>query len=323
MPAETVASQRIRARRPPKPVLDPWRPIDVLLERERQPDGRQAQVLTVFLTGRECPFTCVFCDLWRFTTDQSTPEGAIPAQIDAALRSHGDDLEAGAQIKLYNASNFFDAAAVPPADDGEILRRVERFTQVIVECHPLLVRQRRCRDFAARLAGRLQVAMGLETIHPEALPRLNKQASLDDFRSAARWLAEHGVGLRAFVLLGAPFVPRAESALWAERSARFAFEQGAEHVTLVPLRGGNGEMERLAQAGAFQRPGLRQIEATIEALLERRRGTGRGVVTIDTWDLHRFADCPACVAERSARLERMNLSGRLEPSVVCAACKDP
>ena len=51
--------------------------------------------------------------------------------------------------------------------------------------------------------------MGLETAHPDALARLNKGCTLDDFARAARALAAHGVGLRVFLLVHPPFVPAA------------------------------------------------------------------------------------------------------------------
>jgi radical SAM enzyme (TIGR01210 family) len=311
--------RRIRALRPPKPAVDPWRPIDVLREEERLPQGGVAPTVTVFLAGAECPFTCVFCDLWRFTTDGPTPEGAIPAQLRRALERTGE-LPPQARIKLYNASNFFDPRAVPPADDPEIARLVAAFDRVVVECHPKLV-GRRCREFAERLGGRLQVAMGLETVHPEAASRLNKRSGPDDFRHAAADLALRGIELRAFVLVGAPFVPADETVEWTERSAALAAEQGAVHVSLVPVRGGNGEMERLELSGLFHRPTLEQIEEALERCLRLAP-----VVTVDAWDLggpasRRFADCPSCSAARIARLERINRTGDLEPRVACPECE--
>ncbi len=309
----TARDRRIRALRPAKPGLDPWRPIATLLEEERLPGGGLVPAWTVFLAGRECPFTCVFCDLWRFTTDAPTPPGAIPAQLRAALAELPPP--GGAHAKLYNASNFFDPGAVPPADDREILSLLTPFPQVVVECHPRLV-GRRCLAFAEGLAGRLQVAMGLETVHPGALPRLGKRATLDDFRRAAQTLSRHGIGLRAFVLAGAPFVPAAEALRWVERSVGFAFEHGAEHVTLIPVRGGGGEMERLRQAGDFAPPTLALVERAVDRCLPR----AAGAVTVDTWDLRALADCPACAERRIARLERANLRGRLEAAVNCADC---
>ncbi len=316
--AASAEDRRIRALRPPRPAaVDPWRPIDVVREEERLPGGGHAQVLVVFLAGQECPFTCVFCDLWRSTTEERTPPGAIPAQIEEALRrvppaDAGSPAVGPCHAKLYNASNFFDEGAVPRADDAAILHLLAPFGQVVLECHPRLV-GRRAFDFAAGLDGRLQVAMGLETVHPDALPRLNKKTSVEAFDRAAAALRERGIGIRAFVLVGAPFIPPGETVEWTERSVVHALEQGAEHVALIPVRGGNGELERLARDGEFAEPTLEALEDALDRCLS----LGDAVVTVDTWDLERFGGCRRCRAERQARLTRMNLTGRREPAVVC------
>jgi radical SAM enzyme (TIGR01210 family) len=309
------ADRRIRDRMPAKASVDAWSPLDVLVEEERTPDQGIQTSITIFLAGRECPFTCVFCDLWRQTLDGPTPEGAIPAQLDEALRRL-DPLPPGAGVKLYNASNFFDPQAVPIADGPAIVERLRPFARVTVECHPLLVGARAL-EFAAHLDGRLEVAMGLETIHPRALPRLNKQMGLEDFDRAAALLRRADIGVRSFVLLGAPFVPSAEAVEWAVRSVEYALDRGAEVVTLIPVRSGNGELDRLQREGEFQPPTLGQLEEAVERSME----LGRGVVLADLWDIERLATCPVCGPERVARLERMNLSSRLEEPIVCRQCR--
>ena len=305
---------RLRAARPPKPVVDVWTPFDVAQEEERQTDGRLTQCSTIFLAGRECPFTCVHCDLWRFTTDEPTPPGAIPSQIRQALERLPDTV--GGTLKLYNASNFFDSKAVPPEDDAEIAALAEAFERVVVECHPRLIGPR-CLEFADRLKGTLQVALGLETVHPEALPRLNKRSGLSHFRRAAAILADAGIEMRAFVLLGAPFVPPEESVQWAVRSAAYAFDYGAQHVALVPMRGGQGDLVRLEEEGLFVPPTLEQVEEALELCLD---STPPGVITVDTWDLEALETCSACGPLRRRRLEQMNLRGESEPAVVCHLC---
>ena len=70
-------------RRGPRPPHDPWRHQGLIVEDER--DGATAaslDVATVFLTGRECPWRCVMCDLWRHTTATDTPP-----RRDSARRS--------------------------------------------------------------------------------------------------------------------------------------------------------------------------------------------------------------------------------------------
>ena len=307
-----ASSRWVRSLRAPRRLIDPQEPIGHLWEEERTPDGGLLPAFTIFLASAECPFTCVFCDLWRETLDGPTPLGALPSQFRKALAMAGP-LPQPAAVKLYNASNFFEPRAVPVEDEDEILALAAPFARVTVECHPRLIGDR-CLRFAERLAGRLEVAMGLETVHPEALPRLNKGLTLDDFDRAAGTLQRAAIGMRAFVLVGSPFVPPEEAAEWAVRSAVHAFEQGAERVSLIPVRGGNGAMEALREAGDFTPPRLDQLEEALERCLDL------GIVTVDLWDVRRFASCPHCADARLARLDHMNRSGHPEPRVACAAC---
>ena len=307
--------REIRERRPPRPVVDAWRPLDAFVEPERDVDGTVRSVAAVFLAGRECPFTCVFCDLWRFTLPGPTPRGSLPLQIGLALESLGAAATGCDAIKLYNASNFFDPLAVPEADLSGIVATVERFGRITVESHPKLIGERAL-ELARRLPGELEVAMGLESAHPRILPRLNKAMTVADFATAADTLLAHGIAVRAFVLVGVPFLEAESQVEWAVRSAERALELGARQVSLIPVRGGNGELERLAARGEWQPPSLDQLEDAFEAAL----GGATGVVTVDTWDLDRIASCPACLKRRRQRLVQMNLSGRVAPRPPCDGC---
>ncbi len=309
--------REIRALRPPKNPVDPSRPIKVLVESERHADGGVRSWLVAFLAGRECAFTCVFCDLWRNTLDGPTPPGAIPRQLELA-RSEAGQLPAGSGIKLYNASNFFDEKAVPRADWPAIFDAVRPFETVTVECHPCLIGEP-FRDFAGRLDGRLEVAMGLETAHPEALSKLNKRMTIDDFDRAATRLEEEGVGLRVFVLVGAPFVPSDETVDWTVRSVEHALAAGARVVSLIPIRLGRpyeGYIATIARHGGAAPVTL----GAVERAFERSLRLGKGVILLDLWDVQELAECRRCAEARIARLTRMNLTGGPEPKVDCDLC---
>jgi radical SAM enzyme (TIGR01210 family) len=239
------------------------------------------------------------------------PDGAIAAQIRHAL----ERLPPTRHLKLYNAGSFFDPRAVPPEEYPEIARLAAPFERVIVECHPALVGPR-CLVFRDRLAGRLEVAMGLETAHPEVLARLNKRMTLAQFRQAAAFLAEEGIDLRVFILVRPPWMSESEGIVWAERSLDFAFDCGAAVCSLIPTRAGNGAMEALAAAGEFEPPALASLERAQEYGL--RRGAGR--VFADLWEIRRFARCPACSDARIARLALMNATQSVPPPVRCNDC---
>ncbi|MEM7481349.1 MAG: radical SAM protein [Acidobacteriota bacterium] len=321
----TLDTRRIRALRPPKKAVDPGRPIAVLRELERwRGEAVPVEALTVFLAGAECPFTCVFCDLWRETLDDPTPPGAIPRQIHAARE---EATAATRSIKLYNASNYFDERAVPAADDEAVLSAVRSFERVVVECHPRLTGAR-CLKFAAALErqdSRLEVAMGLETCDRQAFPKLNKGMDLEHFDQACERLLAAGCALRAFVLVGTPFVAPEDYVESAVATARHAFERGVDTVALIPLRAGNGAVDELIEAGDLRPPRLAELETALEGALAAAAefsddGTASPVITADTWDLDRFATCLHCAGGRTERLARINLSGAVELPVECDAC---
>ena len=313
-PAGAAARTRwILERRGPRAAVDPARAAGAFVEIERTESGEAASVATILLANRECPWRCLMCDLWTHTLEEPVARGAIPAQIVGALA----ELPAVRRVKLYNAGSFFDPKAVPREDHAAIAELLKDFDRVTVECHPALVGED-CFRFAARLPGRLEVAMGLETAHPQILERLNKGMTVDSFRRAADSLAREGLALRAFVLLGLPFLGPEDSLVWAARSLELAFDCGATAATLIPTRSGNGAMDALTRRGDFAAPTLAMVE---RALADGIAGSGgRGRVFADLWDLERLRDCAACFPERRRRLERMNLEQRVPPPVACADC---
>ena len=311
----------ILARRPERNALDPFRPYAFFVEEEAAPGCRilspvpcvlsPVLVATIFLTNRECPWRCLMCDLWKNTLTESVPARAIPAQIDYAL----DRLPPARHIKLYNSGSFFDPRAIPVEDYAVIAQRISRFDRVIVECHPALVGEN-CFRFNELLSGRLEVAMGLETVLPEILEKLNKRMTTDQFAAAAARLREHDIDLRVFILVKPPFMREDEALYWAQRSLEFAFDCGATAATLIPVRGGNGAMEELMAAGEFSPPSIATLEAAAAYGLQLRRGR----VFADLWDLKPNGDCPYCHSARIARLREMNRSQTVLDPVVCAAC---
>ncbi|HUN87009.1 MAG TPA: hypothetical protein VMU48_21700 [Terracidiphilus sp.] len=315
LPFPETAAERDRwilAQRPQgRTAVSVHEPYACFIEEECGPGGQIEPVATIFLTNRECPFRCTMCDLWRNTLADSVPLGAIPEQIDYALRR----LRAVRAIKLYNSGSFFDARAIPPEDYAAIAARLHDFERVIVECHPAFVSDV-CVQFRDLLAGRLEVAMGLETVQTEVLEKLNKRMTLDQFAGAATYLRNSEIDVRAFILVQPPFMKPEEALHWAQKTLDFSFGCGVTVATLIPTRGGNGAMEELAAAGDFVPPDLSLLEHAVAYGLRQRRAR----VFADLWDVKRRRECAQCFAARVQRLREMNLRQSVTGAVMCEVC---
>lgn len=288
--------------------VDPQKPYAWLVEKERTSSGSVEDVAAIFLTNRECPFHCLMCDLWKNTTDKSIPEGAIPNQIEWAL-NHLPDVK---HLKLYNSGSFFDKKAIPEKDYRKIASLVSNFETVIVESHPLLINEK-CLAFRDMIKPDLQIALGLETVNPEILLKLNKQMTLEDFSDSVNFLARYGILTRAFILLRPPFLSESEGIYWAERSLDFAFKAGVECCILIPVRAGNGAMDKLLEKGIFTLPDIRSLEKVLEYGIEQQAGR----VFADVWDLRLFSKCNKCLGDRTKRLTEINLGQKLISQIKC------
>lgn len=298
----------ILSHRSPKNLVNEYIPYAFFTEEERTASGAIENVATVFLTNKECPFRCLMCDLWKNTTDEMVQAGSIPAQIAYAL----ERLPAAQHIKLYNSGNFFDTKAIPPEDYEAIASLLDPFDTVIIECHPKLINER-CLTFRDLIKGKLEVAIGLETAHPEVLDKLNKRMSLDEFAGSVRFLIDHNINTRAFILLRPPFLTEQEGIYWAKRTIDFAFDAGVGCCVVIPTRAGNGAMDKLQAEGFFSKPSLDSLEEVMDYAI----APDRGRVFADVWDLEIFAECPRCLDARKKRLETINLYQGPMPHISC------
>lgn len=299
---------QIVAHRTRKNDVNPNIPYAFLVEPELSAKRLVEDVATIFLTNKECPFRCLMCDLWKNTLDVSVSLGDIPRQIEYALNR----LPAVQHIKLYNSGNFFDRKAIPVEDYAAIAKLLKPFKTVIVENHPLLTGEA-CLHFRDLLEGRLEIAMGLETIHPEVLKRLNKRMTKDDFARAVSFLGRHEIATRAFILICPPFLTEDEGRRWTIHTMEFAFECGVDTCALIPTRPGNGMMDTLLHDSYFVPPSFETIEAVFDAGLAMQKGR----VFVDLWDIEQFYSCSQCGPPRRERLNQMNLSQQIEPPITC------
>ena len=307
---ETIINTKwIVSKRGKKNSVNPQIPYAWLVEKEHTSSGKIEDTGIIFLTNRECPFHCLMCDLWKNTTDKTVPIGAIPNQIKWAL----EQMPKVNHIKLYNSGSFFDKNAIPEADYEEIAFLLADFETVIVESHPKFINER-CLRFNNLLKAELEVAIGLETVHPEIIKKLNKQMTLEDFENSVEFLSKNGVKSRAFILLKPPFLSESEGLYWAKKSIDFAYKVGVECCTIIPVRANNGAMEFLMEKGDFSLPTIQSLEAVLEYGINLKKGR----MFADVWDLKLFSNCDKCLELRTNRLTEMNLNQNITNKIVCS-----
>lgn len=337
----SISRAEVESSRGPKSAVDANRPVAVMRETEATVGAvaaalhrpELADVVSVFLAGAECALRCTMCDLWRHTLNGPTPVGALPRQVRWALDQVATAREPVHPelvaedigpppaprlrwIKLYNSSNFFDPRSVPREDWQAIATTVSGYGRVIVENHPLWIDHQVAR-FASLLDGRLEVAMGLEAADDATLRLLNKRMTLRDFTTAAERLRSDEIDLRVFVMLQPPGCPAERATEQVLDTLQWAQRLGTRHASVIPTRGGNGMMEKLAAEGHFVAPTATALEATLGDAL--RLGSEM-VVTADLWDWDRLGGhCLLCRTARRDRLERMNQLQRWIPGDA-AAC---
>ena len=299
----------ILSKRGEKNTVDPLKPYGYFVEKERTLSGTIEDVATILLTNSECPFRCLMCDLWKNTTDKPVPANSIPAQIEFALSK----LPKTKHLKLYNSGSFFDTRAIPETDYKNIAGLIDNFETVIVESHPSFINEK-VLLFNDLIKPKLQVALGLETIHPEVLPLLNKKMTLADFEKSVRFLNSNRIESRAFILLRPPFLSEEEGVFWTKKSINFAFNIGITSCTIIPVRVGNGAMEFLSETGDFKQPNIKSLESVIEYGMQLNTGS----VFADLWDIDIFSSCDKCLDIRKERLLRMNLYQKYYPPVNCS-----
>ena len=274
-----------------------WSEPRVLCSLECDGRGGEVEIATIFLTGAECPFRCTMCDLWQYTSLGNTPVGAIPFQLSQVLPSKNSNAF-GVQrkwLKLYNASNFFDERSVPQQDLGAIAEYCSSFERVIVENHPRFCDER-MQWFAEAIGGQLEVAMGLETIHPGAMAAMNKGMTLDDFEKAVKQCHRLGIDVRVFVLLHPLGLDVAETIEWTWRTVAFAVERKVRHVSIIPVRAGNGWIDRLIAAGEYQPPTVSMVRKLYDTIpLLDWHVPASSVIEFDLWDWENLkGSCDRC-----------------------------
>jgi uncharacterized Fe-S cluster-containing MiaB family protein len=173
-------------------------------------------------------------------------------------------------------------------------------------------------SFSKAIPGQLEVAMGLETIHPNAIEIMNKGMSLADFDRAVAKCQSLNIDVRVFVLLHPPGVDRKESVDWTWKTVAYAMERQVRHISIIPLRAGNGWIDRMIKSEEYQLPTVAMIRELYQSFSRSEIGSagvaspGNTTVEFDLWDFENWqGGCPQCRESLGKHIARCNRELRI------------
>ncbi|MCS4540911.1 MAG: hypothetical protein HY929_01100 [Euryarchaeota archaeon] len=284
-PAKFNYDELVRGFRTQKNTRPVSEPVAYWVENEVLYDKRSHPVGTIILNTKECPYACTMCGYWKDSLDFTPSHEALIDQVKFAL---GKLREIDA-IKIYNSGSFFDDEAVPPAVRNEIANLVKDIKLVTVESRWNYISDQAI-DFANKLNGALEVAIGLEVADNKKLAQINKKMTCKTFKKTVTFLEGNGIYVKAYMLVKPPFTTEKQAFLLGRQTIDFAFDCGIYTLSILPTAVMDGFIDHLAQTEFFKPPNLWTVYKLVQYALQKRFER----VLVDTSDLEQLVKCKNC-----------------------------
>ena len=228
-------------------------------------EGKTTTERVLILRTRGCSWSyhsgCSMCGYWGDTNPDIGKE-ELEKQVDHFLK----DYPQGEVLKIFTSGSFFDPIEIDQGLQFSIIDKVlSGYSHLIVESRPEYINK--VVDRLSKYAGRIQVAIGLESTDPSVLKNsVNKNYDFDDFKECAMLLREHGLSVRAYLLLKPPFLTEKESIDDSIRSAR-EIARYSDFISVNPMNIQTGTLvERMYKEGNYRPPWLWSVVKVLQSL---------------------------------------------------------
>lgn len=240
-------------------------------------EGHTRTERVLILRTRGCSWSyhsgCSMCGYW----DDTNPDIG-KNELENQLVSFLKEFPTGEVLKIFTSGSFFDPIEIDPSLQQSIIERVLKgYGSLVVESRPEYIPK--VVDHLKRYAGRIQIAIGLESTNPEILKHsVNKNYDFDDFKAAASLLRNNGISVRSYLLLKPPFLTEKEAIDDAIDSARMIAPY-SDFVSINPMNIQRGTLvERMFREGNYRPPWLWSVVRVLSSL----RDIGIPVVSLVT-----------------------------------------
>ncbi|SHO55201.1 hypothetical protein [Vibrio quintilis] len=230
--------------------------------------------------GKACTF-CAFPGLTRAITKGDGYEhffGSWRLKTET-YQAMFDTLTAGAlpvdRLAIFNGGSFFPNAEIPDDFQQYVYRQVARrsdIRQLLVECYPRFITQRKLAQSLDGLAGKqLAVAIGLESRDDRIRNKiLNKGIDIRLFEAKVILMQSMGVKVAVYVFLKAPQLTEKQAFDDVINTLNYLHQLGVDEMMLsCAFVQENTPLESMYSAGAFRPPWLWTILHIIREAQEK------------------------------------------------------
>jgi len=158
----------------------------------------------IYLNSGKCGWgNCIFCG-WGAKESRVKTIHELKRMIDELFRTEKFD-----RLKVFNSGSFLDERQIPRAFRSYLVRKCEQHgvKDLVVESRGEYLTQQFADDMKSDKV-KVTIGYGLEVADDEMLKKLQKGTTTEGFVKAAKFLHDNGFGMRAYVLVNAPYTTR-------------------------------------------------------------------------------------------------------------------
>ncbi|MEM5814776.1 MAG: DUF5591 domain-containing protein [Candidatus Aenigmatarchaeota archaeon] len=158
----------------------------------------------IYLNSGKCGWgKCIFCG-WGAKETRVKTLHELKKMIDDVFLTESFD-----RLKVFNSGSFLDERQIPRAFRSYLVRKCEQngVKELIVESRGEYLTQQFADDMKSDKV-KVTIGYGLEVADDEMLKKLQKGTTVADFIKASEFLHKNGFGMRAYVLVNAPYTTR-------------------------------------------------------------------------------------------------------------------
>ena len=211
---------KYQKRKSSKQYISAWLEDELLFDR---PDHGKIKALVIVLRTKGCSWAngtlkpgwngaqsgCTMCGYINdcLLKGQSVSNEDIVYQFKSALEKFNN--EKFELIKIFTSGSFMDDSEVPPESQADIIKIVNELNvnNLLVETRPEFVTDDKLNEFQKLFAGKLQIALGLESSNDKILKySINKGFKFLDYINAVKIIQNFNIFIKTYLLLKPPFL---------------------------------------------------------------------------------------------------------------------